>query len=164
MTPRPYGHKLVSLDTAAAAVAAARRAGRRVAFTNGCFDLLHAGHVRYLTAARATADLLIVGLNADTSVRQIKDPGRPINPEDRRAEVLAGLSCVDLVVLFAEPDPLALIRHLTPDVLVKGADWPEERIVGADWVKMHGGRVERIELVAEVSTSILIQTIKERYC
>jgi len=156
--------KVVTRARASSAVAAAHKAGRRVAFTNGCFDILHAGHVRYLSAARASADMLLVGLNTDKSVKKIKGPQRPINPEALRAEVLAGLACVDFVVLFDEPDPLALIQTLKPDVLVKGADWPEDQIIGADFVKQHGGRVERIDLVSDISTSALIQTIRERYC
>jgi len=156
--------KVVTRATASSAVATAHEAGRRVAFTNGCFDILHAGHVRYLSAARASADMLLVGLNTDESVRKIKGPQRPINPEALRAEVLAGLACVDFVILFDEPDPLALIQTIIPDVLVKGADWPEDQIVGADFVKQHGGRVVRIALVADISTSALIQTIRERYC
>lgn len=164
MTQTPPIPKQVSWDAALSAVTAARRERRRTAFTNGCFDILHAGHVRYLTAARAAADMLVVGLNSDASVRRIKGPLRPVNPQHLRAEVLAGLACVDLVVLFDAPDPLDLIRHLSPDVLVKGADWPENRIVGADWVKARGGRVVRVALVADISTSALIETIKERYC
>ena len=156
--------KVVTRARASSAVAAAHKAGRRVAFTNGCFDILHAGHVRYLSAARASADMLLVGLNTDKSVKKIKGLQRPINPEALRAEVLAGLACVDFVVLFDEPDPLALIQTLKPDVLVKGADWPEDQIIGADFVKQHGGRVERIDLVSDISTSALIQTIRERYC
>ena len=154
----------VSWAAAVEFVTAARRAGQRVAFTNGCFDILHAGHVRYLTAARATCDILVVGLNSDVSVRAIKGTRRPLNPEALRAEVLAGLRCVDCVVLFDEPDPLALIEALQPDVLVKGADWTEDRIVGADVVKKRGGRVERIDLVPDISTTDLITRIRERYC
>ena len=164
MLQTPHIAKQVPWDAAALAVAAAHQGGRRAAFTNGCFDILHAGHVRYLSAARATADMLVVGLNSDASVRRIKGPLRPINPQTLRAEVLAGLACVDWVVLFDAPDPLDLIRHLSPDVLVKGADWPESRIVGADWVKNQGGRVVRVELVADISTTALIRTIQERYC
>jgi D-beta-D-heptose 7-phosphate kinase/D-beta-D-heptose 1-phosphate adenosyltransferase len=108
--------------------------------------------------------MLVVGLNSDDSVRNIKGPLRPINPEALRAEVLAGLACVDYVILFDEADPLALIQALRPDVLVKGADWPEDQIVGADFVKQQGGRVERIALVQDISTSALIQLITERYC
>lgn len=161
MDPNP---KLVSPEDASAAVRAARQVGRRTAFTNGCFDILHAGHVRYLAAARAAADMLVVGLNSDVSVRAIKGPLRPINPQALRAEVLAGLTCVDLVVLFDAPDPLELIRRLTPDVLVKGADWPEEQIIGAEVVKQHGGQVARIDLVPDISTSALIRIITQRYC
>jgi len=156
--------KWVSWTAAAELVMAARRAGQRVAFTNGCFDILHAGHVRYLKAARATSDMLVVGLNSDVSVRAIKGTRRPLNPEALRAEVLAGLSCVDCVVLFDEPDPLALIEALQPDVLVKGADWAEDRIIGADVVKKRGGRVARIDLVPDISTTALIDRIRERYC
>jgi D-beta-D-heptose 7-phosphate kinase/D-beta-D-heptose 1-phosphate adenosyltransferase len=156
--------KVVSLSYAASAARKARATGKRVAFTNGCFDILHAGHVRYLSAARATADMLVVGLNTDLSVRNIKGLHRPINPEALRAEVLAGLSCVDWVVLFDDPDPLALIERLKPDILVKGADWPEDQIVGGAFVKENGGRVERIDLVPDISTTAIIQTIRERYC
>ena len=164
MLQTPHIPKRVSWDAAASAVAAAHQNRRRAAFTNGCFDTLHAGHVRYLTAARATADMLVVGLNSDASVRRIKGPLRPLNPQALRAEVLAGLACVDWVVVFDAPDPLDLIRHLSPDVLVKGADWPEDRIVGADWVKSQGGRVVRVDLVADISTTALIRTIQERFC
>jgi len=164
MTAMNNGNKVVTRAIASSAVMTAHRAGRRVAFTNGCFDILHAGHVRYLSAARASADMLLVGLNTDESVRKIKVPGRPINPEALRAEVLAGLACVDFVILFDEPDPMVLIETLKPDVLVKGADWPEDQIIGAEFVKQRGGRVERIDLVSDISTSALIETIRERYC
>jgi rfaE bifunctional protein nucleotidyltransferase chain/domain len=157
-------NKLESWEAATARVKKARQAGQRIAFTNGCFDILHAGHVRYLAAARATADMLVVGLNSDASVRMIKGVRRPLNPATLRAEVLAGLRCVDCVVLFEEPDPLALIKALQPDVLVKGADWSEDRIIGADVVKQRGGRVERIDLVPDISTSTLIDKIIERFC
>jgi len=164
MTDMHARSHLLSWEAAAGLVGRAREAGQRIAFTNGCFDILHAGHVRYLTAARATADMLLVGLNADASVRMIKGPRRPLNPEALRAEVLSGLRCVDGVVLFQEPDPLALITALQPDVLVKGADWTEDRIIGADVVKQRGGRVARIDLVPDISTSTLIDRIRERYC
>lgn len=163
-TKNTENKKVVTRVSASSAVMAAHRAGRSVAFTNGCFDILHAGHVRYLASARATADMLLVGLNSDKSVREIKGTRRPINPAALRAEVLAGLACVDCVILFDEPDPMALIQTLKPDVLVKGADWPEDQIVGADFVKQHGGRVERIDMVSDISTSALIQIIRERYC
>jgi D-beta-D-heptose 7-phosphate kinase/D-beta-D-heptose 1-phosphate adenosyltransferase len=140
-----------------------RRAGKRIVFTNGCFDILHVGHVRYLTAAKALGDVLIVGLNSDRSVRQIKEPRRPVVPEDQRAEVLAGLQCIDYIVLFDEPDPLVLIRTLRPDILVKGDDWPEEQIIGADFVKAGGGKVVRIPVVPDTSTSEIIARIVARF-
>ncbi len=137
----------------------ARSAGRRVVFTNGCFDLLHVGHVRYLTAARAMGDLLVVGLNSDASVRRIKGDRRPVVPEGERAEVLSALTCVDSITIFGEPDPLALIEAVRPEILVKGADWPEDRIVGAGFVKSIGGRVARVAVVPSISTTRLIERI-----
>jgi len=140
-----------------------RRLGRRVAFTNGCFDILHAGHVRLLTAARQVADALVVGLNDDLSVARLKGPARPLVPEAERAELLAALEAVDRVVLFAQDTPLEVILALKPDVLVKGADWKEEEIVGAAEVRSWGGRVERVELVPGTSTSTIVERIRERY-
>jgi D-beta-D-heptose 7-phosphate kinase/D-beta-D-heptose 1-phosphate adenosyltransferase len=140
-----------------------RAGGKVVVFTNGCFDLLHAGHVRYLTAARREGDILVVGLNSDRSVRDIKGDTRPILPESERAHVLAGLAAVNYVVLFDEPDPLRLITALAPDVLVKGGDWPEEAIIGAQVVRNRGGRVVRIPVVEAASTSAIIARILERY-
>ena len=134
---------------------------KKVVFTNGCFDILHAGHVRYLAAAGAEGDLLVVGLNSDASVRLIKGDKRPILHQDHRAEVLASLGCVDYVVLFDAPDPLILIQTLKPDVLVKGADWLEASIVGGEFVKANGGSVVRISMVPEVSTSQIIEKILE---
>ena len=143
-----------------AALAPGRTAGKRVVFTNGCFDLLHPGHVRYLTAARALGDVLVVGLNDDASVQRLKGAGRPILAADERAEVLAGLAAVDHVIVFAADTPRALIVALAPDVLVKGADWAEEDIVGADEVRARGGRVERIDVVPGVSTSEIIRRVR----
>lgn len=140
-----------------------RQAGKKLVFTNGCFDILHAGHVRYLQAARSEGDILVVGLNSDGSVRIIKDPGRPINNQHQRAEVLAGLWCVDYITIFDEPDPLQLIKAIKPDVLVKGADWKEADIIGADVVKGSGGKVVRVEMVADISTSMIIERIVQRY-
>jgi rfaE bifunctional protein nucleotidyltransferase chain/domain len=140
-----------------------RAGGKVVVFTNGCFDLLHAGHVRYLAAARREGDILVVGLNSDRSVRDIKGDTRPILPESERAHVLAGLAAVDYVALFDEPDPLRLITALAPDVLVKGGDWPEEAIIGAQAVRNRGGRVVRIPVVEGASTSAIIARILERY-
>ena len=141
-----------------------RESGRKIVFTNGCFDILHVGHVRYLSAARSEGDLLVIGLNSDVSVRSIKGGKRPIVTQDQRAEVLASLEFVDYVVFFDEPEPLLLIETLKPDVLVKGEDWTEGNIVGADFVKSKGGKVVRIKFVDETSTSGIIEKIVERYC
>jgi rfaE bifunctional protein nucleotidyltransferase chain/domain len=134
-----------------------RAAGRRVVFTNGCFDLLHAGHVRLLEAARAQGDLLLVGLNSDASVRRLKGPSRPVLPEAERAEALRALEAVDRVVVYGEDTPRKTIWALVPDVLVKGADWAPGTIVGADVVEAAGGRVVRVELLAGRSTTGLIE-------
>jgi D-glycero-beta-D-manno-heptose 1-phosphate adenylyltransferase len=140
-----------------------RRLGNRVVFTNGCFDILHAGHVRYLSQARSFGDVLVIGLNSDQSVKMIKGEKRPIIPELQRAEVLEGLWCVDYVTLFHEPDPLRLIKKLMPDVLVKGEDWPEDKIIGGEVVCGHGGEVIRVRMVPEISTSDIIQKILKIY-
>jgi rfaE bifunctional protein nucleotidyltransferase chain/domain len=143
-----------------AALASRRATGARLVFTNGCFDLLHPGHVRYLEAARALGDLLVVGVNDDASVRRLKGPGRPILLLTERAEVLAGLTAVDHVVVFTEDTPLRVIEALQPDVLVKGADWGADEIVGRDVVLARGGRVERIDLIPGVSTSEIVRRIR----
>jgi rfaE bifunctional protein nucleotidyltransferase chain/domain len=135
----------------------------RIVFTNGCFDLLHAGHVRYLEEAAGQGDYLLVGLNSDRSVRRIKGPARPLISEKQRAEVLAALACVSGVVLFSEPDPYRLLELVRPDVLVKGADWAEGQIIGADLVRSYGGRIYRVDLVPKISTSEIIRRIVERY-
>jgi len=139
-----------------------RASGGVVVFTNGVFDLLHPGHVRYLRAARALGDALIVGVNSDRSVRANKGPSRPINPETERAELLSALSCVDLAVVFDEDTPHAIISRLQPDVLVKGADWGEHNIVGRDIVEGRGGRVVRMELAPGFSTTSLIAQSRAR--
>jgi D-glycero-beta-D-manno-heptose 1-phosphate adenylyltransferase len=132
-----------------------------VVFTNGVFDILHPGHVRYLQAARALGDKLVVAINSDRSVRELgKAPGRPINSENERAEVLRALACVDEVVIFDEPDPHAIISKIQPDILVKGADWAEDAIVGRDVVEARGGKVVRIPLAAGYSTTSLIERIR----
>ncbi len=152
--------KLTTLEELQPILAAIRRQGSRIAFTNGCFDILHAGHVSYLEQARRAGDCLVVGLNSDRSVRLLKGEDRPVNGEQERARVLAALGCVDFVVIFDRETPLDLICALLPDVLVKGADWPEEEIVGAAEVKAAGGRVERIAFEHQVSTSAVIATIR----
>lgn len=155
-----YRAKIRPLEVLQDEVARIQREGRHLVFTNGCFDLLHPGHTRYLCAARSLGDYLVVAVNSDRSVRAIKGPGRPIMPEDARAEVLAALDFVDAVVLFDEEDPLKVIRTLVPDVLVKGADWKEEDIVGADVVRAAGGEVRRIDVIPVYSTTAIIERIR----
>ncbi|HYT67114.1 MAG TPA: D-glycero-beta-D-manno-heptose 1-phosphate adenylyltransferase [Vicinamibacterales bacterium] len=138
----------------------ARAAGRRIVFTNGVFDILHPGHLRYLQAARRHGDLLIVGLNSDASVRRNKGPGRPINPEGERAEVLAALDCVDAVAIFDDETPADIIKCVQPEVLVKGADWPADQIVGRDTVEARGGRVILEPVETGYSTTALIERAK----
>jgi D-beta-D-heptose 7-phosphate kinase/D-beta-D-heptose 1-phosphate adenosyltransferase len=141
----------------------ARRDKQRIVFTNGCFDLLHIGHTRYLQAAKALGDLLVVGVNSDGSVRSLnKASDRPVVGEAQRAEVLAALACVDYVVVFPEPDPLNLITALQPDVLVKGGDWPIDRIIGREVVEGRGGTVKTIPLVPGMSTTALIERIRSQ--
>jgi D-beta-D-heptose 7-phosphate kinase/D-beta-D-heptose 1-phosphate adenosyltransferase len=149
--------KVLGRAAAARAVRAAQRRGERVVFTNGCFDLLHVGHVRSLEEARRHGDRLIVAVNTDTSVRRNKGPARPIVPARQRAEVLAALACVDWVVLFAEPTPLGVIRALRPDVLAKGGDWPLAAIVGRAEVEGWGGRVVRLRQIPGIRTSTLLR-------
>jgi len=136
------------------------RRGRKVVFTNGCFDILHNGHVRYLTAARALGDALVMAVNSDASVRRLKGSNRPITPQDERLELLAAFSFVDYVFAFDDNDPLRIIEALLPDVLVKGSDWALDEIVGRDVVESHGGRVERIDLVGGISTTKIIEQAK----
>ena len=161
MRPNNSFRRMFMTRSTAASFAASRRdAGERVVFTNGVFDLLHPGHLRYLQQARALGDLLIVGLNSDASVRRNKGAGRPINPEAERAEILAALACVDAVVLFDEDTPAEIIRAIQPDILVKGADWPADQIVGRDTVEARGGRVVRVEVEQGYSTTALLDRIR----
>jgi rfaE bifunctional protein nucleotidyltransferase chain/domain len=139
-----------------------RAKGMRLVFTNGVFDLLHPGHVRYLAEARAHGDALIVAVNSDRSVRAIKGPARPINSEQDRAEVLSALACVDAVVVFDEDDPHAIISAIQPDILVKGADWAADRIIGRDVVEARGGQVVRIAFAPGFSTTSMIERIRRR--
>jgi rfaE bifunctional protein nucleotidyltransferase chain/domain len=138
-----------------------RAGGKKIVFTNGVFDLLHPGHLRYLQHARSLGDALIVGVNSDRSVRANKGSGRPITPEAERVEVLEALSCVDAVVAFDEETPHAIITALQPDVLVKGADWAEDAIVGRDVVEARGGKVVRVPIASGYSTTAIIGRIKE---
>jgi D-beta-D-heptose 7-phosphate kinase/D-beta-D-heptose 1-phosphate adenosyltransferase len=151
--------QVLTLTELLAERACLREAGRRVVFTNGCFDLLHPGHVRYLQQARALGDALIVALNSDRSVRELKGPARPILQEAERAEVIAALACVDYVVIFDEPTPRRVITALLPDVLVKGGDWSVENIVGRAEVEAAGGQVLNLPFVDGLSTSDVIARI-----
>jgi D-beta-D-heptose 7-phosphate kinase/D-beta-D-heptose 1-phosphate adenosyltransferase len=137
--------------------------GKRIVFTNGCFDLLHIGHVRYLEKARTLGDALVVGVNSDSSVRKLKGPKRPVLPAKERAEILSGLGCVDYITIFDELDPLKLITSLHPNVLVKGGDWTKEQIVGREVLERSGGKVVIIRFVKGASTSTLIETILKKY-
>lgn len=150
----------VSIEEVESLVAGWRREGRSVVFTNGVFDILHPGHLRYLQAARAQGDHLVVGVNSDRSVRANKGPSRPINPESERAEMLAALACVEAVVVFDEETPAEIVRRLQPDVLVKGADWPADQIVGRDTVEARGGRVVRVPVEEGYSTSAIIDRVR----
>ncbi len=137
------------------------RQGRKVVFTNGCFDLLHVGHIRYLSEAWEQGDLLVVGINSDASVRKLKGAERPVQNEQDRGEILAALESVDYVVIFNEDTPLELIKSINPDVLVKGGDWPIDKIVGADHVLARGGEVKSLQFVDGKSTSSLVEKIKK---
>jgi D-beta-D-heptose 7-phosphate kinase/D-beta-D-heptose 1-phosphate adenosyltransferase len=150
----------VTIDEAARFAADVRARGGTVVFTNGVFDLLHPGHIRYLQDARRLGDALIVGLNSDASVRANKGPERPITPEAERAEILAALECVDAVAIFDEETPADVIKRIQPDVLVKGADWGPDNIVGRDTVEARGGKVVRMELSRGYSTTELIKKIR----
>lgn len=143
---------------------AIRKTGGKIVFTNGCFDILHVGHVRYLKEAKALGDYLVIALNSDSSVRGLKGDKRPIVPQAERAEVLASLESVDFVTFFDEPDPYHVINELKPDFLVKGGDWGEGEIIGSDIVKASGGEVLRIPFVEGSSSTNIIEKIIERYC
>ena len=140
-----------------------KKKGKRIVFTNGCFDLLHLGHIRYLEKAKFLGDILVVGVNSDRSVQSLKGPERPILPEEERAEILSGLECVDYITLFDELTPLELISSLQPHILVKGGDWAKETTVGREVVERSGGEVVILPFVEGSSTSNLIETILKRY-
>jgi D-beta-D-heptose 7-phosphate kinase/D-beta-D-heptose 1-phosphate adenosyltransferase len=151
---------VLALDAAVALVERVRAAGGRVVFTNGVFDLLHPGHVRYLQAARRLGDALVVGVNTDRSVRAIKGAARPVVPAEERAEVVAALAAVDAVVLFDEDTPAALVSRIQPDVLVKGADWARDRVVGREVVEARGGRVVLVPVETGHSTTAMIEKVR----
>ena len=153
--------RILTLDETILRFGREKRNGRRLVFTNGCFDLLHPGHIGLLQRARALGDALVVGINSDSSVRQIKGAGRPVLPELERAEILAALECVDAVVIFAEPTPRQVVARLLPDILVKGGDWPSDQIVGREEVEAAGGRVVLMPVVAGYSTTAILRKIRE---
>ncbi|MDI6743307.1 MAG: D-glycero-beta-D-manno-heptose 1-phosphate adenylyltransferase, partial [Smithella sp.] len=140
-----------------------RAQGKKIAFTNGCFDILHVGHVRYLREAKKTADVLVLALNSDSSVRSIKGEKRPVVGEQERAEIMAALEFIDFVTIFPEPTPLELINLLQPDVLLKGGDWPEEKVVGREEIRTWGGRVAIIPEIEGKSTTNIVEKIKSLY-
>jgi len=155
--------KIVTRSEAAVASAGLKAAGKTLVFTNGVFDLLHVGHLRYLTQARGLGDALMVGLNADACVKRLKGELRPILPEAERAELLAGLACVDYVCLFEEDDPRELIKAVVPGLLVKGGDWPIDKILGRDTVGAAGGKVMSLPFVEGRSTTTIVQDIARKF-
>ena len=158
-----YHNKIKTLEAAIEKCGRIKRLGKRVVFTNGCFDILHPGHIRYLYSAKELGDFLVVALNSDHSVRIIKGPKRPILGEQARAELLAALECVDLILIFDEDNPLRVISDLLPDILVKGGDWAEDEIIGADVLKRRGGTVKRIPFVTGFSTTDIIKRVVDLY-
>jgi rfaE bifunctional protein nucleotidyltransferase chain/domain len=155
--------KIKTLDAARDECNQMKESGKRIVFTNGCFDIIHPGHIRYLSAARELGDVLVVAINSDASVRIIKGPKRPILGQQARAELVAALECVDLVLVFDEDNPLRVIQKLLPDILVKGGDWAADEIIGSDVVKNAGGEVKRIPFVTGFSTTDIINRVVERY-
>lgn len=157
-------NKILDRKTLQEKLDALRQEGKIIAFTNGCFDILHVGHVRYLREAKNTADILVLALNSDSSVQSIKGEKRPLVPEEERAEILAALEFIDFVTIFQELTPLELINYLKPDIIIKGGDWPEEKVVGRDDVKKWGGRVIIIPEIEGKSTTNIVEKIKMVYC
>lgn len=162
MKKRMSSKKVVSVDKLVAELKRCRKNGFPIAFTNGCFDILHFGHVSYLEKAKKKNRILVVGLNSDASVRKIKGPNRPINPQRHRARVLAALESVDYVCLFSASTPINLIKAVQPDILIKGADWKGKGIVGEDEVKAAGGRIEYIHFEKGCSTTNIIAEIEKK--
>ena len=157
-------NKILDRNTLKITLEALRKKGKKIAFTNGCFDILHVGHVRYLREAKKAGDILVLALNSDSSVRTIKGEERPLVCEEERAEVLAALEFIDFITIFPESTPLELINHLKPDILIKGGDWAEDKVVGRDEVKKWGGRVAIIPEVEGKSTTNIVEKIKRVYC
>ena len=154
-----FEEKVVSFDKIKAVIKQEKAKKKKIVFTNGCFDILHAGHVSYLERARSFGDFLVLGLNSDESIREIKGASRPIVEQNQRAIVLSAMTCIDCIVIFDQKDPAILIKEVLPDVLVKGADWEEHEIIGADIVKENKGVVKRIKFEQDVSTTKIIKRI-----
>ncbi|MDD3905096.1 MAG: D-glycero-beta-D-manno-heptose 1-phosphate adenylyltransferase [Candidatus Omnitrophica bacterium] len=154
--------KLKSLSAIGGIVSRLRRRDKKIVFTNGCFDIIHVGHVDYLSRARDLGDILVIGLNSDSSVRRLKGKGRPINKEKDRALILSALSFVDYIVIFGDDTPGNLIKKIKPDILVKGGDWKIKEIVGADFVSSYGGRVTTIPFVKGYSTTSIVERMKAK--
>jgi len=159
-----YQTKIKDIDKAREMIRFLKSEGKKIVFTNGCFDIIHPGHVRYLYEAKRMGDFLIVAINSDNSIKRIKGRKRPIMEEKARAEIIASLGCVDIVLIFGEDTPENLINTLIPDVLVKGADWREEEIAGASIVRRAGGKVATIPYIQGYSTSSIIEKIIHRFC
>jgi D-beta-D-heptose 7-phosphate kinase/D-beta-D-heptose 1-phosphate adenosyltransferase len=157
---KDHREKIKTIDDAQKEVELLKKEGKRIVFTNGCFDILHIGHARYLYAAKALGDFLIVAVNSDSSVKGLKGPSRPVMPENERAEMIAALGCVDMAVIFDEDTPYEVIKKIVPHVLVKGGDWKEADIVGADIVKRAGGDVKSILFIEGSSTTNIINRIR----
>ncbi len=156
--------KLLTHEHAAVTIVEWKRQGKKVVFTNGCFDILHAGHIDYLEKAKGLGDALVVGVNSDASIQRLKGKKRPIVPVVDRCKVLCGLEAVDAVVIFEEDTPRQIIEKLLPDILIKGSDWPIDKIVGGKTVRAHGGEVRTVEFLEGHSTTSLVERIVERYC
>ena len=153
------GTKIISISSLKRIIRRLKQNGKRIVFTNGCFDILHYGHVKYLQDARSKGDYLVVAVNSDSSIKKIKAKNRPVIGQSDRAKTVAALSSVDFVVLFNADNPLRLIKALKPDILIKGADWSKKKIIGADFVTSYGGKVSTVRLVKGRSTSALIEKI-----
>ena len=159
-----YVSKIKKLEEAKKIIYEIKKKGKKIVFTNGCFDLIHLGHIRYLNEAKKLGDFLIVAINSDSSVKRIKGEKRPIIDERARAEVISALSFVDMVILFSDDTPYKLIKELQPDILVKGGDWKEDQIVGANIVKKRGGKVLTVPYLYGYSTTSIIKKIKDLFC
>ena len=162
--PRGLKTKLKALEIIKNEILALQQQGKKIVFTNGCFDILHAGHVDIFQQARNLGDALVVAVNSDISIKKIKGEKRPVVPQAQRMQILAALEAIDYVVIFEEENPLKIIKELQPDILVKGGDWPVETIVGREIVEKKGGKVISVPLMKGISTTNIIEEVKKRFC